>query len=173
MIIQKIPHRAKLLIVNKEFIANYDSTSVRDGFDFSIALNSNKELFPVQTNTLYIWDSLSFAANIKEEFYLESIIEQPTIAFTKNLNGFRINAGLVALNKYSEGKNITTYFDSNNASDSILITCNGRLKMTYNLMGVNQVKIYVTCNVWEVNEKEYNINYALPTERSFSESLRR
>lgn len=172
MIVNKVPAKSPVLINSVSISAIYDSFTPRQGFRFDVPANQNIELMKTQTNTIYLWDSVQFATNVSENDFLGAIDILPAISLTRGINGSTINSGFVNLTKYSERKEISTFFESNNSSDTIRINASGRLKMTEKLLDYNEIKIVITFNIFQINERGYLENYNSDIKRSFSDTLR-
>jgi hypothetical protein len=168
----RIPQQSRFIATSNIFSAAFN-TPVVGKYSFDVAANERQIVIPLQSNTVYLLDRLSFSGTIPQETYFSAIDTLPTITFRYRIGNEVVYMRSIPLIQYSDGKESAAWLLTNKGGEDLVITLRGVLNQTADMVGVDPVKLNVGCEIYAVDEKIYNATFRDATPGTFAESVMR
>lgn len=150
-IIYQIPHTARYIPAVAVATANFNV-----GTGYYEIDETPVKLFDYRENSIYLLDRYTISANIPQEDFLDCLTDQlPSIDLRKsasrqapeNYN----NAAKIL--QYSDDKSLSIWTKSNFGDDSLQVSFKGILDQNQNTVGRLTIKIYLSFDIYEMDDK--------------------
>lgn len=135
--------------------------------------NQNVLCIDLQPNTVYFIDSLSVSGNVTEQQYLESIEVFPILYVKKKIRGENVYQLPIPIANYYDGNNTSAWVFSDKHSDQLLFTLQGLLGQPASMVGVAEVKIQISMNIFAIESSYFNGAFRDQLANSIGQSNRR
>lgn len=156
MIQTRIPTSARYITPFQSFHAPFNEYS--DGtynFADTSLRNTNRRLMELQTNTVYLLQLLSIGSNIDEGKYLDSVVDVPRFVLSRQQKNEFIYREPISVVNFARGEDVTAFINVD-FNDYLLITLNvGVLNQTIDLVGKEEIILFVKFSVWAIESTEY------------------
>jgi hypothetical protein len=157
MIALRIPTSARYLCPSQSFFADFN-VDLDGKYNFSIQANQNKLLMELKANTAYIFSVMDIGGNVSEEKYLDSIDVMPQIVFSRRLKDEFIYRHPIPIVNFSKNSDISAFLTCDQIDD-LLVSFNGRLTQTADLVGKLTVKIFIKLHMHAIEGTHYITEY--------------
>lgn len=157
MIALRIPTSARYLCPSQSFLADFN-VDLDGTYNFSTPANQNKFLMELQANTAYIFSVMDVGGNVSEEKYLDAIDIMPTVIFSRKLKQEFIYRHPIPIVNFSKNSDISAFLTCDQIDD-LLISFNGRLTQTADLVGKMTAKIYIKLHMFAIEGTYYIQEY--------------
>jgi hypothetical protein len=146
-------------------------------YDFTIPVNQGRPLLSMTNSALYYLDRILLGGTIAEGDFLSSI--DGTTAETlprfylstqqTNLKVFGKDFPFISFQNFET----SVFFDSMQSRDTLLLTVQGRLDQIAATVGIVNIKLRVSCLIYEITDGHFIKNYRDRTESGFGDFLRK
>lgn len=168
----RIPQQSRFIATSNIFSAAF-GVPVIGKYSFDVAANDRQIVIPLQPNTVYLLDRLSFSGTIPQETYFSAIDTLPTIIFRYRITGEVVYMRSIPVIQYSDGKESAAWVLTNKGGDDLVLTLRGVLNQTADMVGIDPVKLNVGCEIYAIDENVYNATFRDKTPATFARDVLR
>jgi hypothetical protein len=153
-VVYKIPKTAKFLQTSNRFVATFN-VPTPGAYNFAVAANTGQLILSTQPNHLYLLERINVGGTIAEGDFLAAI----TIFPTATLRFFRENQTVYPLPlsvvNYIDNQEINAWAWSDQGNNSLIVDFAGLLTQTPALVGIGQVALGLTFNIYDITDLGY------------------
>lgn len=158
MIINRIPHQARYIPSNITLLGIFNITPGYYVFEIYKG-NLNIEIVKLDSNSVYLIDSIQIGGNIPGDVYNESIYSRPYFTLKKSVSGESVLPYPLYITNFNEQRPLNLFVQSTKGNESLNLDFYGTLRQTSDLLGFLSVKISLTFNIYAIDSNIYNREY--------------
>lgn len=170
-----IPPDSNFLQPVRRFEATFNAPTLNK-YDFGVNGNTLQKFLAMKASYVYLFDTFSFSASMDEGVFLGSVDTKNGIPSTKA--AFRIPSqdnrilyrGGIPLVNYVDAKDVQFYAYSEQ-DESLTIDFEGVLSQSQELVGVSSIFAQITCDVYEIRNKDWIDNFLGRTKNGQGKNL--
>jgi len=171
-----IPAYTQFLQPVKRFTATFNNPTLNK-YDFGVAGNTDQPFLQVKKQYLYLFDTFSFSAQMIEGVFLKAVDDDSngnpstliSIRIPSQNNKLLYREKIPVINYVDNSE--TQYYAYSQQDESLVISFEGVLTQVDELIGEVTVKAQLTCNVYEIRNKNWIDNFLDRTKHGQSVNL--
>lgn len=151
------PHKSSYTPVNIELVGKYELIQVSNGANY-FGYNFNIKDIPVielNTDTVYLLERMSVGGGIDENTFLNAVITPLSFNLRYTNTKRSVFPRPIPVLKYSDDRSITGFISSP-AGNDLVLNSTGVLEQTQELIGVDEIKLYLTFELFATDSTVYN-----------------
>jgi len=151
----QIPHTARYIPTTAIFTATFNVPTVGK-YDFGISANKNVLVENLLPGTIYLIDRLSIGGDINEGVFLDAIETLPELILRKSQTKEIVYKKPMPIVQYIDDQDIIAWIKTDKSKEDLTLDLTGVLKQTPSLVGVVDVKIFVSFSIYAIESSVFN-----------------
>lgn len=154
------PHKSSYLPVFVELVGNYELIVNPNGPNY-YGYNFTQKNIPVLDLTqdaVYLFERMSIGGSVSEETFLNAIVTPLSFNMRYTNTKRDVLTQPISILKYSDDRSVNTFLSSP-AGNDVVMNVTGVLEQTQELIGVEQISVFLTLEMFETNSTEYNAGF--------------
>ena len=155
----QIPTQSRYIPTSTVFTAVFNANPLNPGkydFTYTGAGNANVEVLNLQQGTIYLIERISAGGNVTEEQYLAAIDTFPLLSIKRKIKKEMVYMRPIPINNYFDGQEAGCWIHSDKSDDVLTLTFEGVLNQIASLVGVPEIKIQISLNIFAVDSAWFN-----------------
>ncbi len=169
----QIPTQSRYLPQSVLFTTTFNAITP-GRYDFTNDPNSKGVVvMQLQEGSVYLIESMSVSGNITEAEYLSAQESFPDLFVKRSLSNENVYSTPVPLSNYFKGLETPAWVYTDKKDDNLILTLRGIFTQLPSMIGVLDMKIQVSLNVYAIESSVYNGAFRDKLADSMGQSLRR
>lgn len=159
----KIPHQARFRQTANIFTGTFNIPTP-GVYDFSIPANAGAIVFPLQPNSTYLIERVTFGGDISGIDYAAALDlaagpNIPTVSLRRLLDNSSIYESALPFPSYVSQQECSVFVSSDREGDAVIATVTGRLLQTIALVGIPAIRLSLVFSVYAAESTIFNMAF--------------
>lgn len=149
-----IPKSSRLIQAQVTAIATFNVPSI-GVYNFNSTTNKGLVVSSILPNHLYFLERTNVGGDIAEDIYEDAINLIPLALYRTSVENAVVFPKPLPIVNYVSNQELNTFIWTEKTNDSIVIDMYGILNQTANLVGVSDVKLFMSFNLYDITDTGY------------------
>lgn len=159
-IIFKVPNQARYVQTSSIFVGTFN-VPTPGVYDFGVAANTGVAVFPIQPNTVYLVERVTFSGDISGADYAAALDlagggRGLVLSLRRALDNQSVYESALPFASYVSQQESSVFVKSDKAGDILMASLTGRLNQTPALVGIASIRMSVSFSVYCIESTIYN-----------------
>jgi len=162
----QVPKSARFLQTVNFFTGTFNTPTV-GVYDFGIAANTKQIVLEMQPLSVYFLERCNVGGDIAEADFLGAISVFPKLVLSTRTAPQTVYRLPLPIVNYIDNQEINAWIYSEQASEALLATMTGILNGTAALVGIAELRLAVSFNLYEVSDSDFLAAFRSNNRESF------